>query len=473
MKRFVRKSMAAALAAAMMLSLAACGSTGSTDSGSANTGSTGSSDTGDTGAAGDAAAAGGQKIVLWTLSNDLKQFAEEYQKQTGNEVEVVVYDSADYVSKVTPSLSGGSDEVDVFVGEPQMLPNFYEGGFCADLSELADEATDKLVPYVIEAGTDEDGVLRALSYQATPGSVIYRRDIAEAVFGTDDPDEIAKKFASFEEIENTAAELKAQGYCIFGDTGALRWFSISDNPWVDADGNIIVDDARDAYFDTAVDLYKNEQVANCPEWSAPWYNSMAGPLPVLAADADVWGMSGEDLDAEVSSGAATTEVFAYVMPSWGALIVRDNAKDNKGKFGICSGPTSFFGGGTFLAVNEASKNKETAVDFIKFCTLNEETAQWWLEASEGDVVSMQSVLDANADYENPSFGNQKTYAFYQAEAEKIDYSLITGYDDAIKDAFGAAIVSVQKGEATKDEAMDTFYMTVTTTYPELKAPAAE
>lgn len=389
---------------------------------------------------------------------------------TGNEVEVVVYDSADYVSKVTPSLGAQSSDVDVFVGEPQMMPNFYEAGFCADLSELKDEADEKLVSYVVEAGTDSDGVLRALSYQGTPGSVIYRRDIAQAVWGTDDPEEIGKKFESFEAIENTAAELKAAGYSIFGDTGALRWFSISDHAWVE-DGKVIVDDARDQYFDTAVNIYQNDEVANAPEWSAPWYNSMAGALPVLGADADVWGTDADALQEMIDSGSATTEVFSYVMPSWGALIVRDNAGDNKGKFGLCSGPCSFFGGGTFLAVNEFSENKEAAMDFIKFVTLNEETSQWWLEASEGDVVSMKSVLEANKDYENPSFGNQKTYAFYMDELEKIDYSKITGYDDACKDAFGAAIVSVQKGEATKEDAMKTFYETVKNTYPELEVPA--
>ena len=451
----MKKLLALAMAACMALSLAACGGDG------ASSGTEGANASGET---------AGKKLVVWTLSNDLKQFAEHYTEVTGNEVEVVVYDSADYVSKVTPSLGAQSSDVDVFVGEPQMMPNFYEAGFCADLSELKDEADEKLVSYVVEAGTDSDGVLRALSYQGTPGSVIYRRDIAQAVWGTDDPEEIGKKFESFEAIENTAAELKAAGYSIFGDTGALRWFSISDHAWVE-DGKVIVDDARDQYFDTAVNIYQNDEVANAPEWSAPWYNSMAGALPVLGADADVWGTDADALQEMIDSGSATTEVFSYVMPSWGALIVRDNAGDNKGKFGLCSGPCSFFGGGTFLAVNEFSENKEAAMDFIKFVTLNEETSQWWLEASEGDVVSMKSVLEANKDYENPSFGNQKTYAFYMDELEKIDYSKITGYDDACKDAFGAAIVSVQKGEATKEDAMKTFYETVKNTYPELEVPA--
>lgn len=456
------KRIAALLAAMLMLQLTACGSGADTAAPAEDSAPADASTQEDS-------SAGSDKIVVWTLSNDLKQFAEEYTKATGTEVEVIVYDSADYVSKVTPSLGAQSTDVDVFVGEPQMMPNFYEADFCADLSELKDEADEKLVSYVVEAGTDPDGVLRALSYQGTPGSVIYRRDIAQAVWGTDDPDTIGEKFASFESIMSTAAELKAAGYSIFGDTGALRWFSISDHAWVE-DGKVIVDEARDAYFDTAVSLYQNDQVANAPEWSAPWYNSMAGALPVLGTDADVWGTDADALQEMIDSGAATTEVFAYVMPSWGALIVRDNAGDNKGKFGLCSGPSSFFGGGTFLAVNEFSEHKDTAVDFIRFVTLNEETSQWWLEASEGDVVSMKSVLEANKDYQNPSFGNQETYAFYEKELEKIDYSKITSYDDACKDAFGAAIVSVQKGEATKEDAMANFYMTIKTTYPELEVP---
>lgn len=406
-------------------------------------------------------------IVLWTLSNDLKQFAERYEEQTGNHVEVVVFDSADFSTKIMQTLGGRSKDVDVFVGEPQMLPNFFEAGFSADLSALDNEVKTRLVDYTYEAGCDEDGVLRAISYQACPGSVIYRLDLAREVFGTDDPDEIAKHFSSFDEIEKTAATLKEHGYSIFGDTGSLRWFSISSNPWV-KDGKIIVDQDRLDYFDCAVELYQKNYVAFATEWSAPWYASMAGPLPQLADGDDVWGM---DKDALMSEGEAggdnITQVFSYVMPSWGALIIRDNAEGNKGNFGVCSGVCGFFGGGTFLTINEYSQHKEAAQAFIEFCTLNDDTAQWWLEASNGDVVNNKAVLENNKDYQNESFGNQNTYAFYLKEMESIDYSLITGYDDTIKEAFGAAIMSVQKGEQTKEAALKKFYTTVITQYPEL------
>lgn len=457
----MKKLIALLLALVMVLSLAACGSSGD----DAKTPEAGNSPAAN---GGDAAA---EKIVVWTLANDLKQFAERYTEETGREVEVVVFDSADYSTKIMQTLGAQSKDLDIFVGEPQMLPNFFEAGFAADLSELDAAVAEKLVGYTYEAGKDTDGILRAVSYQACPGSVIYRRDLATEVFGTDDPAVTGEKFSSFNEIVKTAAELDAAGYSIFGDTGALRWFSISANPWVNENNEIIVDQDRLDYFDAAVELYQKDYVANASEWSAPWYSSMAGPLPVIGADANVWEMTGEGLAEQIAGGAETTQVFSYVMPSWGALIIRDNAGDNKGKFGVCSGVCSFFGGGTFLAVNEFSDKKDAAIDFIEYCTLNNDTAQWWLKTSNGDVVSNKEVLDANSDYQNESFGNQNTYGFYLEEMEKIDYSLITGYDDACKEAFGAAIVSVQKGETTKEAALKEFYTVVTTQFPELVVPA--
>lgn len=477
----LKKLTAMFLTVAMVLSLAACGNTGSDGGNSTSRAdSAGNSSSADSSGSASTDNSGGSdggykqydgKIVLWTLAKDLQQFADRYREETGNEVEVVVFDSADFKTKIMQTLGAKSKDVDVFVGEPQMLPDFYEAGFCADLSALDNEVKTRLVEYTYEAGCDSDGVLRAISYQACPGSVIYRRDLAQEVFGTDDPEEIGKLFASFDTIEETARTLQSKGYTIFGDTGALRWFSISSNPWV-RDGEIIVDQDRLDYFDCAVNLYQNKQVANATEWSAPWYASMAGPLPVLDADADVWGMDKDQLMSDAAGGGAgTTQVFSYVMPSWGALIVRDNAEGNKGKFGICSGVCSFFGGGTFLTVNEYSQNKEAAQQFIEYCTLNDDTAQWWLKESNGDVVSSKAVLEANKDYQNESFGNQNTYGFYAQEMEKIDYSLITGYDDACKDAFGSAIMSVQKGEQTKEEALKEFYTVVLSTYPELSVPA--
>ena len=429
-KRFLALSLAAAIAAG---TLAGCGSSGGSSA------SGGDDDT----------------FVVWTLAADLEDFAKHYEEETGTKVDVTVIAPADYPTKINTTLGSRNKDVDIIVGEPQMLMDFYDAGFFADLSEFDSAASEKLVDYVYEAGKDEDGVLRALSYQVTPGSVIYRRDLAKEVFGTDDPAVIGEKFSSYDAIVETAKQLDAAGYSIFGDTGAMRWFANADEAWV-KDGKLQMTDSRLDYMDAAVELYQNKYVAFATEWSAAWYASMAGELPK------------NDTSGEATS--ETTQVFSYVMPSWGALVIRDNAKDNKGKFGVAKGICSFFGGGTFIGVNEFSDNQEEAKKFVEFCTLNEDVAQWWLEESDGDNVAIKSVLEANKDYENPSFGNQKTYEFFAQEASAVDYSLITRYDTAIGDTFGQAIESIQKGEKDKETALKDFYLEVQSVYPEIEVP---
>lgn len=467
----IKKLLAVTLAGVMTLSLAACGNGNSNNSNSSSSSS--SSDTGKTDSAaassasdtdvssdGDTSdhdkAVNGESLVIWTLADDLKQFAQRYTDQTGVDIQVEVIAPADYSTKLTSALGAKSKEVDVIVGEPQMLLNFFEAGFFSDLSALDADAKDKIVDYVYEAGKDESGVLRALSYQVTPGAIIYRRDLAKEIFGTDDPDEMSAKYKDFDTILETAKEVKDAGYRIFSDSGNLRWYANAGSAWVE-DGVLQVSDAKLGYMDAAVTLYQDELVAFAPEWSAAWYASMAGELPLDAGWSDLAELEGADM----------TQVFSYSLPSWGALIVRDNAKDNKGNFGICSGPCSYFGGGTFIGVSEYSEHKDTAMDFVRFCTLNDDTAQWWLEESNGDVVSNKAVLEANKDYENESFGNQRTYEFYTKEAQNIDYSIVTKYDDTIGNFWGAAIESIQKGEMTKEEAIDDFYMQVETTFPEI------
>ncbi len=72
--------------------------------------------------------------------------------------------------------------------------------------------------------------------------------------------------------------------------------------------------------------------------------------------------------------------------------------------------------------------------------------------------------------ENEAFGGQKTYDFWLAESKKIDYSLVTKYDDQIGKFFGQAIESVQKGQMSKEDALKDFYKNVKTVYPEIEVP---
>lgn len=410
---------------------------------------------------------GSNKIVVWSLAEDLKTFAEYYEEQNpGKEVEVTVIAPADYPTKLTTALRAKAEVPDVIVGEPQMLPNFFEAGFFEDLTQdpyNADDYKDKMVDYVYKAGSDENGVLRALTYQITPGGITYRRDIAKEVWGNDDPEFIAEKFKDVQTIAETGKELKEKGYRIFADTGNLRWFVYGNDaePWV-KDNKLMMTQDRLDYLDAAVTLYQDKLTAFAPEWSAAWYASMNGEIPVDAEWAEA-----DKLDELTSE---KTEVFSYALPTWGTLILRDNAKDTAGQWAVTTGPNAYFSGGTFIGISSYSKNKEAAWDFVKFCTLDEDVAQWWVDNSNGDVVALKSVLEANKDFENPALGGQKSYEFWLEQSEKVDYSLKTKYDDQIDKYYGQAIEAVQKGEKTKEDALKEFYNNIKTIYPEIEVP---
>lgn len=475
----LKKLISAMLVGTMVLTMTACGSGETKTDGNSTETKTESSATSeatnvDEAAGTDEAPAGDGKLVVWTLAKDLETFAEKYMESNPNvAIETVVIEPANYVTKVQTALNGGQKEPDIIVGEPQMLEDFYDAGYFEDLNQApynAQDYADQIVDYVWEVGQDSEGIQRAISYQITPAGIYYRRDIAQEVFGTDDPDEIGKLFADYPTILSTAQTLKNAGYRIFASDAEINYFS-GDSAWV-IDGTLNVDQGRYDYMDLCVSLYKEDLTAYANQWSTPWYQAMAGEVPILTADiqnyaddsVNVWDA---EQFAEATAGMDTTQVFAFGLPSWGVLTMRDNVQETSGKWGVCAGPSYGFGGGTFIGISSQSERKETAWDFLKFCTLNEDTANWWIEKSQGDTVSLVPVLNAHADDANEIYGGQQLYKFWLEQAKGIDYSKVTRYDKAIGDAWASAITSIKTGEKTKEDAINEFYDVVESTYPEI------
>lgn len=439
MKR-TKKALSLLLALVMALSLAACSGGGG--------GGGGSSDT--------------QKLTIWALADDMKQFGERYKEKTGIDVEVVVIAPEDYPTKLQTAIRGNDTSVDIIMGEPQMLDDMYEYGAFTDLDALgAAEFDGLLTDYVWQRGKDADGVQRAISYQITPVGLYYRRDIAEQVFGTGDPDEVGKYFTDYDTILKTAQTMKDAGFRCFASDSEMSFFSNTD-PWV-VDGKLNVSQGRKDYMDIVIDLYQKDLTAYCATWSTPWYQAMSGPVPILTADDNVWD---EDFAANTAD-SPTVEIFSFALPSWGVLTMRDHVGELSGKWGVCAGPNPAFSGGAFLGISELSKKKDMAWEFIKFCVFDEETVDWWIEASEGDVVSLISAQEKHKDDENPVYGGQKLYAFWAEQAKHIDPDTLTRYDKAVGDAWGAAIGKIKTGEATREDAVSEFYDKVQSTFPDM------
>lgn len=469
----MKKYLALLLASIMVVSTAACGndsgnsSTTASVEDSSSTNSEKADDSGEAEESAEASVPSGDQLVIWTLADDLIKFGEKYQEETGTPVEVVTIEQANYPTKVQTALLAGEKEPDIIVGEPQMLEDFYDAGFFADLNEFgAQDYAGQIVDYVWEAGQSSDGIQRAISYQVTPAGIYYRREIAKEVFGTDDPDEIGKLFTDYKTILDTAEKLKEKGYRIFSSDSEISYFT-HDAAWV-VDDKLNVTQAKRDYMDLCVALYQQDLIAYANAWSTPWRQAMAGDIPILTAeDSGSINMSDKDEFSTATEGRETTSVFAFGLPSWGIITMKNSgATPDAGEWGLCAGPAYGFGGGTFIGISSQSERKDLAWDFVKFCTLNEDTSNWWIEES-GDVVSLVSVLEAHKDDTNPFYGDQKYYAFWREQAEGIDYSLITRYDTPIGDAWATAVACIKTNEKTKEEAINEFYDLVESTYPNL------
>ena len=464
-KNTMRKLLAAVLAGTMIFSMAAWGDTGEAPAADDGGDAAAESSTDDAQVSGSANAS--QKLVIWTMAADMQQFADKYvESHPDVAIEVVVIAPADYPTKVQNALRSGAKDPDIVCAEPQSIQTFIEAGFFEDLNQEpynAQQYAENFVDYVWAAGQDSEGIQRCISYQITPSAIFYRRDIAEAVYGTSDPEVIGEKFATYDSILTTGQEMKEKGYRIFASTGELGYFA-GNEPWI-VDGTLNLSQSRMDQMNTAIELYTQDLTCYVDTWSTTWYQAMNGPIPLVGDEVDMWDQ--EAVDAAAAAAEGETEVFAFGLPSWGVLTLRDNAPDNSGKWGVCQGPTYTFSGGTFLGINPNSEDKDLAWDFITFCTTNEETLDWWIETSEGDVVSWIPSIEKHRDDENEYYGGQKLYELFLGLAEHIDYSNVTPMDTECNDFWNAAIGSIQRGEMTQEEAISNFYDQIESTYPDI------
>ena len=120
-----KKAVSVMLVGIMALSMTACGDSGETSTDAASGGGSTAESTEGAGTS----ASGDDKLVVWTLSNDLIDFGERFEEQTGVAVDTVVIEPANYPTKVQTALLGGESEPDIIVGEPKMLEDFYDAGF--------------------------------------------------------------------------------------------------------------------------------------------------------------------------------------------------------------------------------------------------------------------------------------------------------------------------------------------------------
>lgn len=331
MKKFV----ASAMAAAMAVSLAACGSTSTSTATS-----TAESKTESTAASSEAAAektAGNLSgtLEVWSSGEELGRFVEGFNKEYSDvTVNITVVPNADFLTKLTPTLASGQGAPDIFTGESDYVKYLVNSGYWDDLNQEpynVGQYKDDIWEYVLNVGTDDSGAVRALSWQASPGSILYRRDLAKEVLGTDDPDEVSQQLNSNAAMLDAAAKFSEKGVKMFASWQDIMnmQFSNREQPWV-VDDKLIIDDSMLEFMDMAKTISDNGYDLNVDPWAPEW-----------------------------SAAVESDDTFCYVLPTWGyQFVVKPAADKTKGQWGLCQGPVPYVKGGTWLGIYKDSPNKD-------------------------------------------------------------------------------------------------------------------
>ena len=429
----------------------------------------------------------GEKTVLnvWSFTNEGQTMAIAFEK-LNPDVDVVYtmipMTNGEYQTKLMATL--GTDAVpDVVFLEAAFVKQYVESDFLADLSSLKKDAdAAKTYPVVLEVGT-YDGVIKAYSYQSTPGALFYRRSLAKAYFGTDDPVEMQKvlgdmdKFVAAAEVVKSKSEGNTYMVSSSGDFQNLFYANRS-KPWI-VDNTLTIDPMVEKLIATAKIFRDNGYESKATQWTEGWFAGMNDSLK----------------DAEGNP----KQVFSYFLPTWGLPYVlspnatsADGASTTVGDWAMITGPLPYQWGGTWLGAMKETKKMKLAKEFIRFCTLDTDQLTNWatgvytneyLKAIDptvpegqsqaaGDFVSSQVVVEKiTAGFDNSDLskflGGQNSYGAFALAAPKVTAKLMQGSDDAIQRAMNDPQNSYLEGKITIEEMWKLWKDAVRNEFPDL------
>ncbi|MBN1798389.1 MAG: extracellular solute-binding protein [Spirochaetales bacterium] len=387
-------------------------------------------------------------LSVWTFTDEMKKWIDEFEMLNPDiEIDLTIVPCEDYLHKLRPVLRSGRNAPDVFAAEYANVVDLVESGFYEDLGKAPYKADiSDVFPYIVEVGTDSGGRLRALSWQAVPGGILYRRSVAEQYLGTADPEKIGRMLSTPEKFLATARKLneKSGGRVkLIAGYGDYQHFPLAlrKKAFV-ANGRLNIERCILDYFEMAKIMRDEELTAEIGTWSSPWFENMNEENP---------------------------EFLCYVLPTWGLhYVIKPNGRDTVGDWGLCEGPAAYFWGGTWVGIYKNSENKQAAWKFVKFMTQEHESLEWWAMET-GDFVSNKAVVNKiKQDFADQQLGGQNHYAFYARLADKIDGSLLKKYDLDIRGFLMGAINNYVEGMMTKEEAIEQFKADVENAFPDIR-----
>ena len=346
--------------------------------------------------------------------------------------------------------AAADEKVDIFLVEADYALKYVDAdaNVAMPLEELGITADDlgKQYQYTKDIVTDANGVLRGSSWQACSAGLIYNREIAKEVLGTDDPAEVQEAVKDWATYTETAAKMAEAGYkmaATVNDTYRVYSNNVS-GQWVQ-DGKVVLDDNIKAWVDDSKAAVDAGQTTTAELWSDDWAK---GFFP-------------------------EGKVFCYFGPAWFFNFCLHADEEGSvaydGGWGFVTGPQSFYWGGTWICAAQGTDNPELVKDIILTMTTDNAVMKEIAQVDADCVNNTEVLAELSADDSGnlALLGGQNPYEMLAAGAENVDMSNISPYDQGCNEEFQGAMKNYFDGNADYDAALGQFKSAIVEKYPEL------
>lgn len=402
-------------------------------------------------------------FVIWGWNDDIKKildgpFKETYPDDYKRIVFVNTGGSDYYQGKLDPMLDDTSNELypDLMGLEVDYVQKYVNSDWVKSVADLGITEDDykNMYKYDLDLGTDADGNVRALFWQATPGCYQVRADLAEKYLGTTDPAAIAEKFKDLDTILATAKEVNdaSGGKCkLFSGYDELKRSLTNSRSQGFYDDNdvITLDDNITTYLETAKKLYDDDLTYNTDQWSADWYANMDG-------------------DGESSNAA-----LAYMGCPWFTYwCLSDTWKENTI---LVPAQNKCYWGGTGLAATTECSDPDLAAKIMKYFTCDTD-GMVAINALNSDYVNnteaINKIIESGASADGNGFlykdAGQNFMEFFLPLADGLDASMVKAEDQQILSLLDTQTKAYATGEKDLDTAISDLKASIHDTYSYLK-----
>lgn len=480
-----KKLVCALLAASVAVgSLAGCGS----QSDSSDKGNQQSSDSQDSGDSSDATDSGdtgsgtgekdfegdGKVINIYSWNDEFRERVEAIYpevKETssdgtvttlkdGTEIHWIVNPNQDgvYQQKLDEALmnqgsASDDDKVDIFLAETDYVFKYTdaEADVAMPLTDLGIDPDIDLsdqYDFTKVIASDVNGVQRASTWQCCPGLLVYRRDIAKEVFGTDDPEEVGEKVKDWDTMKATAEELKKAGYFTFSsyaDTFRLYGNSISE-PWVSTGSTVL-----------KVDQKIMDWVKDSKEWLDAGY-----------LDKNVKGQWNDDWNKAMGS---SSKVFAFLFPAWGIdFTLKKNWDGDDGVWAVTKAPQDYNWGGSYVIACQGTDNPKYVKDIMLSLTADKENllkiSQKFLDYTNTKSGMQEAAADSKT-YASEFLGGQNTFEYFAPAAEGVVMAPLSAYDQGSVELIQNSFSDYFQGQVDFEKAKQNFETAIKERYADL------